>query len=209
VAGDAVENTDGELHGDEAEETSIVDGATAVAEDERPGKDGAEEADGCNGWVVSVAGRARQMRNGKPTKEADAHGERVFCWEAGELEEVNRVADQADAAQHLRAVDTNRDFGSSTIDALKAVPISAAHFQLLFEAVGLDDSHEVLLYIYLGRGKPAQNHLCLGEAALADEPPWALWDEEEAGDDHDAPEPLQMVSRAIIPNAPTPEDMPA
>lgn len=33
----------------------------------------------------------------EPTKEADTYRERVFCWEAGELEDVNRVADQVDA----------------------------------------------------------------------------------------------------------------
>lgn len=127
----------------------------------------------------------------EPTKEADAHGKGVFSWQAGELKEVNGVADQADTTQHLRAVDSNRNLGSPTIDALEAVPICASHLQLLLEAIGLDDGQEVLLDVDLGRGKPAQNHLCLGEAALADEPPWAFGDEKETGDDDDTPEPLQ------------------
>lgn len=65
MAGDAVEDADGELYGDEVEEAGVVDGATAVAEDKRLGEDGAEETDALNGGLLVLLGVRDRWRNGR------------------------------------------------------------------------------------------------------------------------------------------------
>ena len=129
------------------------------------------------------------------TKEANAHGKGILCRESSKLEEVRAVVDQANPTQHLCAVHADRNLGPTTIDALEAVPVRASHLEPLLKGIGSGYGCKVLPDIDLGRGKAAQNHRCVFKTALANEPPWTLWDKKKTWDDDETPKPLEMVSK--------------
>ena len=133
------------------------------------------------------------------TEESDAHVERLFCRKPRKLKEICAVVNQVDAAQDLGAVDSDRDLGAAKVDAPETVPICASHFQLLLQAVGLDNGSQGALNVGLVGGECAQNTGGFFVATLANKPPGALRDPKQSRENDETPEPLQGKGYGVSP----------
>ena len=67
------------------------------------------------------------------------------------LEEICRCICEAESTDKLSAEDNAGDLSSTTLEALKAVPVARSDGELFFEIVGVDDCREGVFWINMAR----------------------------------------------------------
>lgn len=133
------------------------------------------------------------------TQKANANIKSFARFKSRKLKEVGRVVDQVNPTQDLCAIHTAADLRPPQVDALEAVPICAASFNLQLEPVRFLNDRQRSFDIDLVTSQLPQGCLSFLHPTLSHKPPRTLRHKKDTRNDDCNPKPLQRKGQRVCP----------